>query len=193
MLVRKFCDRAGHTWTDKSVRIGILASCRGVGVAPSIHHPAALALPSGDHQGMADTRWHGGERHRSLQCWHLRCIADDTGRAFRDDFGICAHGDPGIFPISGSRTAHPESDRAAYFCWFYAIRIAGPQRVGNCILLVPLFGAVLGVLLLSERFTGTLATGGAMIFAGVALSLIDPGRRSQPSLAADKGPSAAVT
>jgi len=82
---------------------------------------------------------------------------------------------------------------AAYFCWFYAIRIAGPQRGGNCILLVPLFGAVLGVLLLSERFTGALAAGGAMIFAGVLLSLIDPSSRSQPSLVADKGASAAVT
>jgi drug/metabolite transporter (DMT)-like permease len=82
---------------------------------------------------------------------------------------------------------------AAYFCWFYAIRIAGPQRVGNCILLVPLFGAFLGVLLLSERFTGALAAGGAMIFAGVLLSLIDPSSRPRPSLAADKGANVVVT
>lgn len=80
----------------------------------------------------------------------------------------------------------------AYFCWFYAIRMAGPQRIGNCILLVPLFGAVLGMLLLSERFTGALAVSGGMIFAGVLLSLIDPSGRSLPSLAATKGASAVV-
>ena len=82
---------------------------------------------------------------------------------------------------------------AAYFCWFYAIRTAGPHRVGNCILLVPLFGAILGVLLLSERFTGALAAGGGLIFAGVLLSFIDPNNRPQPSLAADKGASAVAT
>jgi drug/metabolite transporter (DMT)-like permease len=80
----------------------------------------------------------------------------------------------------------------AYLCWFYAIRMAGPHRVGNCILLVPLFGAILGVLFLSERFTGTLAVGGGMVFAGVLMSFIDPGSRSRPSLAAGEGGASAV-
>jgi drug/metabolite transporter (DMT)-like permease len=80
----------------------------------------------------------------------------------------------------------------AYFCWFYAIRMAGPHRVGNCILLVPLFGAILGVLFLSERFTGTLAVGGGLVFAGVLISFIDPSSRSRPSLAAGEGGASVV-
>jgi drug/metabolite transporter (DMT)-like permease len=69
---------------------------------------------------------------------------------------------------------------AAYWCWFYAIRRVGPHRVGNCILLVPLFGAILGIVLLSERFTGSLAFGGVMVFGGVLLSLIETGVARQP-------------
>jgi len=43
-----------------------------------------------------------------------------------------------------------------------------------------LFGAILGVVLLSERFTGSLALGGVMVFGGVLLSLIEPGVARQP-------------
>jgi len=57
------------------------------------------------------------------------------------------------------------------FVWYYeAIRSIGPVRAGLFINFVPIFGVVLGFLILSEEITWSLAAGGVLVVSGVYLT-----------------------
>jgi drug/metabolite transporter (DMT)-like permease len=59
----------------------------------------------------------------------------------------------------------------AYFCWNRGIELVGANRAGQFMHLMPVFGSVLAVLLLRERFHGFHAAGAALIFAGIVLAM----------------------
>ncbi len=58
----------------------------------------------------------------------------------------------------------------AYLCYGACVARLGPARAGMSIHLMPVFGAVLSVLLLGETFHGYHLAGILMIFSGIALA-----------------------
>ena len=57
------------------------------------------------------------------------------------------------------------------FCWYYAaIKAIGASRAGVFINLVPVAAIGLGVLILGEKVTLSLAFGGAMVMTGVFMT-----------------------
>lgn len=62
---------------------------------------------------------------------------------------------------------------AAYFLYLYALRQLGAVVVSTYINLIPLAGALGGVIILGERLTGLQVAGGAVVLAGVAMVSMD--------------------
>ncbi|MEM7797987.1 MAG: DMT family transporter [Chloroflexota bacterium] len=58
---------------------------------------------------------------------------------------------------------------AAYLCWNRGVALAGPNRAGLFINLVPVFAAVLAVLFLGERLAWYHPVGMLMVFIGMVL------------------------
>ncbi len=58
----------------------------------------------------------------------------------------------------------------AFILWQRGVEIIGPVQAGNYIYLVPLLTAAAGVLLLDERLTLSMISGGALILLGLYLS-----------------------
>jgi drug/metabolite transporter (DMT)-like permease len=58
----------------------------------------------------------------------------------------------------------------AYLFWDIGVRAVGPARAGVFMYLMPVFGSVLGMALLGERFALYHAVGMGLIFAGVAIA-----------------------
>jgi drug/metabolite transporter (DMT)-like permease len=58
----------------------------------------------------------------------------------------------------------------AYLFWDIGVRAVGAARAGVFMYLMPVFGSVLGMALLGERFALYHAVGMALIFAGVAIA-----------------------
>lgn len=58
----------------------------------------------------------------------------------------------------------------AYLFWDIGVRAVGAARAGVFMYLMPVFGSVLGMLLLGERFALYHAVGMGLIFAGVAIA-----------------------
>jgi drug/metabolite transporter (DMT)-like permease len=77
----------------------------------------------------------------------------------------------------------------AYLCFNRGVELIGPGRAGQAIHLVPLFGALLAVLLLGERFRAFHAAGFGLIAAGILLASLRPGRRPDGRSAAVRSPS----
>ena len=64
-----------------------------------------------------------------------------------------------------------------YAVWYTALRGLSSTQAGIVQLLVPVLAALGGVVVLDETITLRLVVSGAMIFAGVALSIVEFGRR----------------
>ncbi len=59
---------------------------------------------------------------------------------------------------------------AAYFCWQKAIELIGPNRSAMFIQLMPLFSALLAIIIFNEKFQLFHFIGGAFIVSGIYLS-----------------------
>jgi drug/metabolite transporter (DMT)-like permease len=59
---------------------------------------------------------------------------------------------------------------AAYILWYRSVRDVGNLRTAIYSNLVPVFGALFGVLILGEKVTIGLLGGGLCIFAGILLT-----------------------
>lgn len=65
-----------------------------------------------------------------------------------------------------------------FLFWSYGISVIGPERGGQFVHLMPIFGSILAVLLLGEKISALLLTGAACVIAGIALV----NRRQKPTL-----------
>ena len=68
----------------------------------------------------------------------------------------------------------------AYMCFNRGVELIGPNRAGPFFHLVPLFGVLLSVFLLGERFTPAHAAGGGLIACGILIAGF-AGRRNRPT------------
>ncbi len=72
----------------------------------------------------------------------------------------------------------------SFVLFFEGVRAVGASRASAYTLLVPIFGVLFSVLVLGERLRPTLAAGGAVVLAGLALvqgrSRLRPTRRHEP-------------
>ena len=59
---------------------------------------------------------------------------------------------------------------AAYFCWNYGVSKLGPNKAGTYLHLIPLFGAVLSILLLGEQIHSYHIAGAVLIALGIILA-----------------------
>jgi drug/metabolite transporter (DMT)-like permease len=57
----------------------------------------------------------------------------------------------------------------AFLLWSYGVNEIGAARAGQFVNLMPVFGAVLAVVLLGERITASQVVGAAFVFAGILL------------------------
>jgi len=75
----------------------------------------------------------------------------------------------------------------AYYWYYRAVNTIGATRSAIFINLVPLFALLLGVILLNEKLHISLLIGGAMVIAGVCLTVYSKSRhgRSEAPIAAD--------
>ena len=58
----------------------------------------------------------------------------------------------------------------AFSLWAYGVAAIGPERAGQYVHLMPIFGAVLSTVLLGEHVVAAQLAGGAFVFAGLWLS-----------------------
>jgi len=65
----------------------------------------------------------------------------------------------------------------AFLCWNRGVALVGPARAGVYIHLMPVFGAVLGFLLLGESLQPYHALGAALVATGIVLTQRRPGGR----------------
>jgi len=72
----------------------------------------------------------------------------------------------------------------AYLCFNRGVELIGPSRAGQSSHLVPVFGVLLAVLLLGEKFFGYHALGIVLIGTGILLASVAPG---QPLRALGRG------
>lgn len=56
----------------------------------------------------------------------------------------------------------------AFWLWGYGVGRMGPERAGQFVHLMPVFGPVLAMLILGERMAGTQAVGAVIVLSGVA-------------------------
>jgi drug/metabolite transporter (DMT)-like permease len=68
---------------------------------------------------------------------------------------------------------------AAYFLYLYGLKRLGAVVVSTWINLIPLIGALGGVIILRERLNGLQIAGGAVVLAGVAMVSTDKWRRQR--------------
>jgi drug/metabolite transporter (DMT)-like permease len=68
----------------------------------------------------------------------------------------------------------------AYLLYFRLIADVGPTRALTVTFLIPVFGMLWGALFLGEAITPVMAAGCALVLAGTALILRQPGRASDP-------------
>ena len=59
---------------------------------------------------------------------------------------------------------------AAYYCWQKAIELIGPNRSAMFIQLMPLFSALLAIIIFNEKFQLFHFIGGTFIVSGIYLS-----------------------
>ena len=59
---------------------------------------------------------------------------------------------------------------AAYYCWQKAIELIGPNRSSMFIQLMPLFSALLAIIIFKERFQSFHFIGATFIISGIYLS-----------------------
>ena len=59
---------------------------------------------------------------------------------------------------------------AAYYCWQKAIELIGPNRSAMFIQLMPLFSAIMAILIFKEKFQFYHFIGAAFIISGIYLS-----------------------
>ena len=59
---------------------------------------------------------------------------------------------------------------AAYYCWQKAIELIGPNRSAIFVQLMPLFSALMAILIFKEKFQLYHFIGGTFILAGIYLS-----------------------
>ena len=79
----------------------------------------------------------------------------------------------------------------AFSLWAYGVAVIGPERAGQYVHLMPIFGAVLSTLLLGEAIVPAQLAGAAFVFAGLFLvqrqaSPAAGGARPAPALAGAK-------
>ena len=72
----------------------------------------------------------------------------------------------------------------AFSLWAYGVAVIGPERAGQYVHLMPIFGAALSTLLLGEAIVTAQVVGGAFVFAGLWASHARPEFR--PSVARPK-------
>lgn len=65
----------------------------------------------------------------------------------------------------------------AFSLWAWGVAAIGPERAGQYVHLMPIFGAVLSTLLLGEHVVAAQLGGGALVFAGLWLSQAGPAPR----------------
>jgi drug/metabolite transporter (DMT)-like permease len=58
----------------------------------------------------------------------------------------------------------------AFSLWAHGVAVIGPERAGQYVHLMPIFGAVLSTLLLGEAVVKAQLVGGAFVFAGLWLA-----------------------
>ena len=63
----------------------------------------------------------------------------------------------------------------AFSLWAHGVAVLGPERAGQYVHLMPIFGAVLSTLLLGEAVVAAQLVGGAFVFAGLWLARTGPG------------------
>ena len=76
---------------------------------------------------------------------------------------------------------------AAYLCFNRGVELVGANRAGMYLHLMPLFGAVLAVLLLGEELRVFHLVGAALIASGIVLSRGKGGRESETHVSAGDG------
>jgi drug/metabolite transporter (DMT)-like permease len=59
---------------------------------------------------------------------------------------------------------------AAYYCWQKGVEIIGPNRSSMFIQLMPLFSAIMAIIIFNEKFELYHFTGAAFIVSGIYLS-----------------------
>ena len=59
---------------------------------------------------------------------------------------------------------------AAYYCWQKAIELIGPNRSSMFIQLMPLFSAIMAIIIFKEKFQLFHFIGGSFIISGIYLS-----------------------
>ena len=59
---------------------------------------------------------------------------------------------------------------AAYYCWQKAIELIGPNRSSMFIQLMPLFSALMAIIIFKEKFMNFHFIGAAFIITGIVLS-----------------------
>jgi drug/metabolite transporter (DMT)-like permease len=74
---------------------------------------------------------------------------------------------PGIVLSLGYIVAFPSV--IAFWLWGFGVGRMGPERAGQFIHLMPIFGPVLAMAILGERIAVTQAIGAVIVFAGVAV------------------------
>ena len=57
----------------------------------------------------------------------------------------------------------------AFSLWAHGVAVIGPERAGQYVHLMPIFGAVLSTLLLGETIVAAQLAGAAFVFAGLFL------------------------
>ena len=73
-----------------------------------------------------------------------------------------------------------------YACWFAALRGLTRTRAAVIQLTVPVVAALMGILLLGEVWTATLAISGGLVLGGVAFAVVRRPRRACPVSATDR-------
>ena len=64
----------------------------------------------------------------------------------------------------------------AFFCWMQGVRIIGANRAAIMFNLVPVFTALFALIFLGEALEPYHGAGFVLIFAGMCLALLGPGR-----------------
>jgi drug/metabolite transporter (DMT)-like permease len=62
-----------------------------------------------------------------------------------------------------------------FLFWSYGISVIGPEKGGQFVHLMPIFGSVLAVILLGEEISAALLAGAACVIAGIVL--VNRGRK----------------
>jgi len=89
----------------------------------------------------------------------------------------CARRDRSGKSLHGPR----EASLVAFLLWSYGVSTIGPERAGQFVQLMPVFGAALAVALLGETIVLPQVAGALCVFAGIALVQRRPRPRARPA------------